>query len=256
MNKKLHSIIFIAVMAFVACKNDSKTTAASEAPTIVHKSIQKRQVDAEGKTNRMLDYLISYPSVEKGSEGLKLAVKSFSEDFVASLMRIEGDRLPLDAVMPYYLIAFRKAYAATPSIMGWSVEVKDTVLCSKPKIVSIILNGYTNFGGAHPNITSTIGNFNAATGEVINMDELIKDRAALSAMCEKKYRVAKAQAFNSGFNFDKETRFKLPNNMGFTPFGILFHYNTYEVGPYAIGDADFIIDYEELEKVMDVKKFL
>ena len=88
------------------------------------------------------------------------------------------------------------------------------------------------------------------------MNELIKDRAALAAMCEKKYRIAKAQAFNSGFNFDKETRFKLPNNMGFTPYGILFHYNTYEVGPYAIGDADFIIDYEELEKVMDVKKFL
>ena len=76
MNKYLKLFFIIAVMAFVACKNDNKTVAASEAPTIIHKSIQKRQVDAEGKTTRMLDYLISYPSVEKGSDGLKLAVKS------------------------------------------------------------------------------------------------------------------------------------------------------------------------------------
>lgn len=253
-NLKFYALLFL--IFFIACKNDNVKTGSEEKAVITHKTIQKRQVDAEGQTSRMLDYQISYPSVDKGPESLKRSVQAFSEQFVASVMQIEGDKLPLDAIMPYFLIAFRKAYAASPDIKSWSVEVKDTILYNKPKVVSIILSAYTNFGGAHPNITASIGNFDARTGETIDMNELISDRAGLLALCNKKYRIAKVNVFNSGFDFDKDNPFKLPNNMGFTPYGILFHYNTYEVGPHAMGDADFIIDYADLEKVMDLKKYL
>jgi hypothetical protein len=88
------------------------------------------------------------------------------------------------------------------------------------------------------------------------LDELITDRVGLNRLLEKKFREVKREAFKQGFEFSESMPFKLPNNFGFTSEGILFHYNTYEVGPYTLGDTDMTVSYAELGKVMNCRKYL
>ena len=80
------------------------------------------------------------------------------------------------------------------------------------------------------------------------------DKNALRVLAEKAFRTERAEAFNEGFDFDETFVFDLPINFGLTETGILFYYNAYEVGPYALGSTEFVIPFAELGNLAKIKK--
>ena len=56
--------------------------------------------------------------------------------------------------------------------------------------------------------------------------------------------------FGEGDDFeesDKYGKFRFNDNFAVTKNGIQFYYNSYEIGPYAVGASSFIIPYKFLQ---------
>jgi Protein of unknown function (DUF3298) len=244
--------IFIIIIS--ACKNEP---VANEPVVIAHKNISKAHSDSDGKKRRNVYLKLAYPEVEKGSKEVIDSVRYFLMTFVSSSSGISKIIASPDSVMPNLIADFRSDYYSDTLTTERNIEFKEFVWYNTNKILTIKLDARVLYNGSSStNNKSIIGNFNPATGRQIILDELITDKIGLKTLLEKKFREVKRASFAQGFEFTDAVPFKLPNNFGFTNEGILFHYNTYEVGPYTIGDTDITIPYNELERLMNFKKYL
>jgi hypothetical protein len=90
---------------------------------------------------------------------------------------------------------------------------------------------------------------NKKNGEVIeNWTGLFKDSMAVLKIAESEFRKIKSIPENTATNKEWfwNGLFYLPDNFAFTDAGLLFHYNSYEIAPYALGATELIIPYEKL----------
>lgn len=111
-------------------------------------------------------------------------------------------------------------------------------------------------GGAHPESTREFVNLNAATGERIELESLLRGGALerLTAAVERHFRVergldASQDLGEAGFTFDNN-RFALPAQWGVGVRGLMFHYNPYEIAPYAAGPTAFTVPWSELDGML------
>jgi Protein of unknown function (DUF3298) len=265
---------FLLILSISACKNESKptenntvTNPTTITPTtqestitggsveIEHKEISRRQVDANGKNMIAAGYVIKYPSVKKGSAALTESIKKWSNTFISNQI---GFSSVIDPELGYepYVGMFRQAVASNKDIKEWDVNIKDNIMYNTPKIISLRIDATTSFVATSINRAAAINSFDPQTGEILSLDKLVTDQAAMLELCEKNLRTVKTDIFKEGFKFTKESPFRLPKNFAITPSGVLFHYNPHEIAPKVLGDAEFTIPFSELEKMMDLKKYL
>lgn len=273
MNKISIFSYLLLILTFAACKNEAKPTenntiTSPSAPTaesqsqsstssaaFEHKEISRRQIDANGKNDFAAGYMVKYPSVKTGNSALAASVKKWASEFVSSQAGFTGVVDPETGYEPYIAMA-REAARNDKNLKFWELEIKDNVIYNTNKISSIRMDALTLFTGTVPNRASALSSFDPQTGELLSFEKLTKDKQALLALCEKNYRIAKADAFKKGFEFKKDSPFKLPKNFAIIPNGILFHFNSNEVASQNVGDAEFTIPFSDLENIMDLKKYL
>jgi hypothetical protein len=271
MSKTKFYTFFILILSFTACKNESKpsennTVASNKASTpesqstssvvaFEHKEISRRQIDANGKDGFAAGYMIKYPSVKTGNSALSASVKKWASEFVCNQAGFNGVIEPEAGFDPFVAMG-REAARNDKKIKFWELDIKDNVIYNTDKISSLRMDGVTLFTTTVPNKATALNSFDPQTGELLSLEKLTTDKQALLALCEKNYRIAKADAFKKGFDFKKDSPFKLPKNFAITPSGVLFHYNSNEVASQNVGDAEFTIPFSELENIMDLKKYL
>ena len=144
-----------------------------------------------------------------------------------------------------------------PFITPWSIETYGIVTFESPKLVSIELSTYSYTGGAHPNTTVTLLNYDTKTGKAISIKTLIKDQRKLVQLAEKKFRETHELAPNASLNeegFFWDGKFQLPENIGLSGEGIWFFYNSYEIAAYAVGPTEFVLSWEELGDLVNMSK--
>ena len=144
-----------------------------------------------------------------------------------------------------------------PFITPWSIETYGTVTFESPKLVSIELSTYSYTGGAHPNTTVTLLNYDTKTGKAITIKDLVKDQRKLVQLAEKKFRETHEIAPNASLNeqgFFWDGKFQLPQNIGLSGEGIWFFYNSYEIAAYAVGPTEFVLSWEELGDLVNTSK--
>jgi hypothetical protein len=128
-------------------------------------------------------------------------------------------------------------------IPSWAFEADGQVLYKDSLHICIELPFYTYTGGAHPNSFTRILNFDARTGEEINILELIGDTVEFKLRAENEFRAPRGFDANvdlqeEGFFWGKD--FFLPANMGIVEQGIYLVYDPYEAAPYAAGPTSFV----------------
>jgi predicted transport protein len=256
MNFKLTYLFFLAVL--FSCKNESPKviTTPNETPATEASMTLKSQkyIKIEGDCDKACSkFSISYPEVKGGNSDFQIAVQEWVMAWIRdNAINFEGNdkikRMTLEETNVEFLKAFQNELKERPEYFhGFEIENKDTILCQNPKIVSLRMDCYANMGGAHPNIQTSIANFDPNTGGPIFVNKVIKDEKVILKMLETKYIALKTN--QSGGKFEIQTdngKLTFPTNWGYTEKGILFHYNTYEVGSYAIGDADIFLTWEEM----------
>jgi hypothetical protein len=123
------------------------------------------------------------------------------------------------------------------------------------KVVSLTVNEYTFECGAHGNGYTSVKHFHLNTGKEITLEDILKDKKRFTNQVEKQFCAdTKLEKNNSAYvNAGYEGfagGFDLAKNYSFTKNGIIFIYNSYEVGPYTLPPFDVTVTYDKVKPYM------
>ena len=111
-------------------------------------------------------------------------------------------------------------------------------------------------GGAHGNQQIELVVFDAIDGRRLALEDLCAKGAIeeLGEAAESRFRESKGIAPDAdleaaGYWFE-DGRFTLAEDFALTNTGILFHYDAYEIAPYATGPTDFELETRGIEGLL------
>lgn len=128
----------------------------------------------------------------------------------------------------------------------WEAQIDGEVLFQSPEIISVSITSYVNTGGAHGILNITFLNFESTTGKQIPNKNLFTDSDSLKEIVKKHVIEATRK---KDIVFEPEN-FQLPQNIGYTEDGVIFLYNTFQIGPYSSGIIEFTIPFEEIKSYL------
>ena len=181
--------------------------------------------------------------------------KHLLNDFMPdSVVVMDADRFIEGFIEDYKSFAKEFGFSTT----GWFVHLQARVLLNKPRYLSLSLDGEVYTGGAHGMNNRYFLNFDPKTGKYFTLEELIKEgrQEQLVNIAEEKFRKAyqlsaeKSLNEAGGFMFPDD-RFILTENFVLSDSALLFHYNSYEIAPYALGQTDIVILYDEIRDFLN-----
>ncbi len=266
MKIQLQPLLLLAIFVVVfgqSCKNDRPVSAEPTPLALETKVIERKNGPDCDKPDTLVfncaQVIFKYPFLKDGSDSLRQAVDNWSREFMTSWvgMSEEPDNLPpLDEAIANFFNMHQEQVKEMPDAPAhYMAETVDTVLLNDGKYLTLKLDGYSFTGGAHPGASSTVATFDVATAKKVTLDQLVTDLGALQAIAEKKFREVRADLFkpasqdDAAFEFDEGFPFKLADNTGLVKDGIYFIYVPYEVGPWSIGETEFVLPFSEIESI-------
>jgi uncharacterized protein DUF3298 len=136
-----------------------------------------------------------------------------------------------------------------PHARGLYRHKRVTIFRHTPPILSFRCDADEDEGGAHPFGTTLFINFESSTGEIVTIKDLLKEGALpkLQSIAEARFRSdhrlsATESLSEQSYNFPND-RFRLNDNVGIGERNLVFFFNTYEIGPGAMGSTEITIPY-------------
>jgi hypothetical protein len=250
----------------MACqsKKDSQTSdvATIKVDSVTYNFKTPPKISKEGDTT-ITSIAINYPKLSGGNEAVMNKINTQIEQMVKDQMFSMDDTVQTTKTGSIETLAqgflkefedFTKENEDMPS-MGWDYDGGGDTLLISPKVISIYYQAYSFTGGAHGNSNITYLNFNAQTGDLLKLTDIVSDTTALKKLAELKFeKTQKVFAKDNDFEFNKsdyfwENPFFLPANIAITKTGLLFMYNPYEAAAYAMGPISFDLTWQELGAV-------
>ncbi|MEO6760122.1 MAG: DUF3298 domain-containing protein [Saprospiraceae bacterium] len=256
------------VLAF-SCTNNNQSggdkVAVVISSTAFHQSAGKDCDRPDSLRFNCAEVDLHWPKVDKESEALKKAVAQWATSYLVGILAVGSDDSTATVTTVEAATAaffqmhqeFTKDFPDSP-MSNYVAESQDTILLNFGKLLTLEITGYVYAGGAHGSPTAAVATFETTTGKQLHWDDIVTDTVALKVLMEKKYRETRADIFKptdgaEPFAFDETFPFALPLNYGLTKAGIYCHYLAYEVGPYAIGDTQFVLSFAELGAILKVE---
>lgn len=124
-----------------------------------------------------------------------------------------------------------------------------TIFRYTPPILSFRCDADEDAGGVHPFGTTFLINFESSTGKTVLLADLLREGALpkLESVAEAKFRrdhnLSSTESLSEqSYNFPGD-RFRLNDNFGIGERELVFLFNTYEIGPGAMGATEITIPY-------------
>lgn len=256
--------LFLCSTAFMACQSNKETQTAENGAAIKVDSVTfslktPPKISKDGDTT-ITSVSVKYPKLSGGDEAVMAKINTQIEQLVKNQMFSMDDtvattktgsieELSKGFIKEYETLAAEDADA--PS-MGWEYDGSGDTLLISPKVISIYYQVYSFTGGAHGNSNISYLNFNAQTGDLLKLTDIVSDTTALKKIAELKFeKTQKEFAKDNDFEYDRasyfwEKPFYLPANIAVTKTGLLFMYNPYEAAAYALGPISFDLTWQEL----------
>ncbi len=110
-------------------------------------------------------------------------------------------------------------------------------------------------GGAHPTTNTTLLCFNADTGEQITVDALVVDSCRhklMDMLTERLMRNVGATCLDSlyAIGYLDNVNMYISENFKLGTDSVSFHYNPYDIAPYALGSSTISFSYDELKGII------
>ncbi|MAZ26958.1 MAG: hypothetical protein CL868_07745 [Cytophagaceae bacterium] len=253
-------ILILFAVAVAACKKDTKKENEEAAMvSFEHKNISE---DSLPQCKDTLCPTININSLTaKGTRPLDKNINKALDDKLVALFTMspddEGKIKTLDDGIDNFVTSFKEYKNDFPkSQAGYELEATTTVSYESPTLLSLDMESYTYWGGAHGYGSTSYFNFDKKTGKQLSNDDLIKDKKAFLALAEKKFRelqqVPEGESINStGYMFENDT-FALPINIGFENNEMVLLYNPYEVASYADGIIEIRFAVSEVQDLLAI----
>lgn len=146
------------------------------------------------------------------------------------------------------------------SVHAWFNEGVGKVSVLEEGLLSIIFTNSSYTGGAHSNQTILFLNFDLEEQKLLKNEDIILDKERLLELAEKAFReyheVDPALGLeDDGRFFLNEGDFFLPAAIGYEKEELVLIYNSYEIGPYAMGQTEIRLPLSALKGIVrQIKK--
>lgn len=178
-------------------------------------------------------------------------IKSIQErvDFWLGGGTPEGTR-PMQELGSSFVTEYNQFLKDMPDYgLGWYFKANVDVLIASDSLISLQVDTEEFTGAAHASFATNFVNIDPRTGTAYMLGALLRNgyESELNKLGEDDLRqqMAVDESDSTSVNFGDEG-FKLNDNYGFRPEGIVFYFNTYELGSYAEGPTEILIPYELL----------
>ncbi len=123
------------------------------------------------------------------------------------------------------------------------------------RVVSLVEQNSEYTGGAHGNYGSSGVNFDAETGELLTLSDLLTDEEGFRERAEEELIRKLTAAYSDELFPDYEDTILKMWESGFNWYldgaGITFIFQPYEIGPYALGEVCVTLPYQEMEAYLE-----
>lgn len=225
-----------------ACKQETDPCfrISIEMPEATKGTMTFRSVFNEKVNSIILQTLSSFSQDSLPEQNIEMAIESLFDEFDTFVLSVESE----DNII----------------ISNWSIDMKGELLFESDEIVVLETNLYSYLGGAHPNQLTHFYNFDLASGEIYNLEDVFSDIPGLSHTAEvifrNKYEISEESSLADQGFWIENNKFQLSQNFALTSTGVTFLYNAYEIGPYAMDIYEIAIPYEAIRDHLIVKPTL
>jgi hypothetical protein len=244
----------IASLLFASCGKKEAQQETRQAIAFELKSFKLYSDNCGNDSSKCASYEVSYP-VFTGIDSAVAEKISYRIDSVLSIGFSEGLVQPFEQNGRLFIDQYQEFAGEGMEASGpawyYSVNINPEQVTDSLITLSFYSEDYS--GGAHPNSATIFLNIDAKTGARVQLNDVLKSgyNDALTKIGERVFREQRELADTASFKsnaFDfPDNKFQLNKNYGFTREGILFYYNSYEVGPYAAGPTEVLIPYTEIK---------
>lgn len=258
-------LLFASIIALASCQSKKETTTTDTASAEIKVDSVNYSLKTPPKITKDGDtistnFSVKYPKLVGGNEAVISKINAQIEQMVKDQTFSIDDTVQttktasIESLAKGFVKEFEDLAAENDDmpLMGWDYEGSGDTLLISPKVISIYYQVYSFTGGAHGNSNITYLNFNAQTGDLLKLTDMVSDTTALKKIAELKFeKTQKEFAKDNDFEYDRasyfwEKPFYLPANIAITKTGLLFMYNPYEAAAYAYGPISFDLTWQEL----------
>lgn len=234
-----NSLLFLVLFFLILTRNIFSTNSLDfQSDTLKIISVEYRDSTNDGRA--FLE--IFYPFIENENNDPVIAkINSFlEEEFKQSLSWYE------EAVNDTFQMEEEFQFT-------YSFETDFSVAYNSKNFLSIVLNHYQYTGGAHGNYYAVGYNFNLTNGNLISLEDLIKDDSfdLLGLECEEvilnEYKAN--SLFDAGL-FENEINILPDQDFYVTPEALVLQFDPYEIAPYSMGEITAEIPFERVKDLL------
>ncbi len=237
------------------------STGEENSANISFERISKRKQSLRCKENKNIcaTVTVNYPTAKYGDEFVVNAINQTVKKKILESLAVFSDLdkklvADIDSAMVGFIHLYDNFITASEFFtVPWELKVDGKIVYQSDKIVSIKLENYSFTGGAHPNSNVCMLNFDAQTGQLLQLKDIITDMEEFVAIINNRQdKKREKRPINAGPSIElASTSYSgLPENFSIDKKGILFHYNPYEVGTYADGSYSFFLTFDALDEVL------
>lgn len=244
-------LFLVAAVLFCSCSNSNRTQLSQDSvntdtAAYTLKLIHENDEDCDStlsKDCRIID--ISYPEFENQP--------ALNDSINKRIQRIYTTETSYPSVseMVQGLMADYRKFKTDPNFNNrvYSLISKTKVL-TNDQLLGLLIESYIYTGGAHGGSSLTFINWDPQARKQISIYDVLKPGThdSLRVVAEKIFRKNEGISSSDPLKqyFFEDNKFVLNENFLFTPEGIKFLYNEYEIKPYSSGRTELLIPYDSI----------
>jgi hypothetical protein len=221
-------------------------------------NFEKIEVKKQGNKLRpdsAYDVSIAYYNPVDAPVYLQDSILKYTKLLLASWFDLKGQFNP-DVSVKKHFDGYCKQIAENnlPGYIAFILKISPDDIYQNEHIISFEYSWMIYEGGAHPNSGKFCFVINKNTGSKVSYNSLTKgNETEFLNIAETEFRTQSGIKANENiYNlyWFKDSKFHLTDNYRFTPEGLVFCYNPYEIAPYSFGLIEFTIPYSKIEKLI------
>ncbi len=256
---KLFSMVCLLFLTLSACQSKKETTE------------QENFVEVAKRYSLLKISRLSGPCQEDSTSNrclnIRIEVPSFLEDTLGNIAGRLNAQIKKDIFSFFSPEATHTSYDSLAAELSseheriledypdydhpWNLEILSDIIYEDTSFVSIATNIFSYTGGAHPNNSQIYASYDVQNGHRIRLKDLFKlgSEEELNRAAEIEFRMLKRipphiKLEEEGYRFEND-RFELNENFAILNKSLIFYYNPYEIGAYALGPSELQLNFSD-----------